>query len=221
MKEIKLSAIVQSACAASFKEMVRWGGRCCLVLLAALALQACSDDEEDTPSWKETNANYFNELYSSARQRISSGDTQWKVIKSYVKDQSSQGIPSDYIVVHVIEEGSGTKVPLTTDTVRVDYQGRLIPTATNTEGEVFDQSWSGEYDLITNMPAKFAVNAVVDGFATALQKMHVGDRWMVYIPQELGYRGENNTSIPAYSTLVFDITLRAIYKPGTPVPAWK
>ena len=195
-----------------------------MMLLAVFAFQACSNDdneEEEFPNWKETNATYFSQLYNTTLQKISGGDTTWKIFKSYAKDQGTQGAATEHIIVHVLEQAETTESPLLSDTVRVDYQGRLLPSTSYSKGIVFDQSWAGDYNIETNIPTKFAVNAVVDGFATALQKMHVGDRWLVYIPQELGYRGENTSTIPAYSTLVFDITLRAFYKPGKPVPAWK
>ena len=42
----------------------------------------------------------------------------------------------------------------------------------------------------------------------ALKLMHEGDKWIFYIPQELGYgeRG-NGRQIPPFSTLVFELEL--------------
>jgi FKBP-type peptidyl-prolyl cis-trans isomerase len=40
--------------------------------------------------------------------------------------------------------------------------------------------------------------------------MHVGDHWIVYIPQEVGYGSRGNGSIPGYSTLIFEMELVAI-----------
>ena len=54
---------------------------------------------------------------------------------------------------------------------------------------------------------KFAVGSVVDGFSTALQHMRKGDKWRVYIPYELGYGTSDASTIPGYSTLIFDITM--------------
>ena len=71
------------------------------------------------------------------------------------------------------------------------------------------------------MPSKLAVDALVNGFSTALMKMKEGDRWEIYIPQNLAYGSVKKTGIPAYSTLVFDLTLRACYSRGVVVPAWK
>ena len=126
----------------------------------------------------------------------------------------------DYIYVEVLNEGDGTISPIYTDTVRVHYQGRLLPSASYANGYVFDQSWTGEYDVTTNVPSKIAVSGVVDGFTTALQHMRKGDRWKVYIPYQLGYGESANSSIPGYSTLVFDITLNNFWHVGETVPGF-
>lgn len=44
----------------------------------------------------------------------------------------------------------------------------------------------------------------------SLQAMHVGDRWEIYVPAELGYGKYSQPGIPGGSTLVFDIELLAI-----------
>ena len=43
-----------------------------------------------------------------------------------------------------------------------------------------------------------------------MQQMHIGDRWEVYIPAELGYGKFSQPGIPGGSTLIFDIELLAI-----------
>ena len=65
--------------------------------------------------------------------------------------------------------------------------------------------------LSTMKPRTFAVSGVVKGFATALQNMHIGDRWQVYIPHQLAY-GSSDTPGAAYSTLIFDITLVGYFR---------
>ncbi|MBO4730956.1 MAG: FKBP-type peptidyl-prolyl cis-trans isomerase, partial [Bacteroidaceae bacterium] len=54
----------------------------------------------------------------------------------------------------------------------------------------------------------------------AVQHMHIGDKWRIYIPQELGYKDANRTDVPAYSTLVFDVELVQYARAGTNLPAW-
>jgi FKBP-type peptidyl-prolyl cis-trans isomerase FklB len=42
--------------------------------------------------------------------------------------------------------------------------------------------------------------------------MPVGSKWELYIPQELGYGGRATGSIPAFSTLIFDVEVLGIEK---------
>ena len=95
--------------------------------------------------------------------------------------------------------------------MKVSYRGSLIQTTDKdgnvNAGYVFDKNFEGTYNKQTAMLSTFAVNNVVDGFATALMHMHVGDHWVVYIPYQLGYGSTGNGSIPAYSMLRFELVL--------------
>ena len=210
-----------------FREVARGLCKCFLALLAfcSLFLVSCkeSDDSvEEFANWQETNEAYVNNLYSRAVKTGEPVKGSLTAIKkwSYNADDKQHNNPSDYIYVEVLSKGDGTVSPIFTDSVRVHYQGRLLPSASYTNGYVFDQSWTGEYDTQTNVPVKFAVGSVVDGFTTALQHMHKGDRWKVYIPYQLGYGESANSSIPGYSTLVFDITLNNFWHVGETVPGF-
>jgi FKBP-type peptidyl-prolyl cis-trans isomerase FklB len=60
------------------------------------------------------------------------------------------------------------------------------------------------------------VSNTVDGFTTVLQQMHIGDRWLVYIPAEMGY-GESdvNAILKGGSTLIFEIQLVSYCRAGS------
>ena len=196
-----------------------------LYLLALLApvglLSSCSEsdnEEEEFPNWKKTNEQYFNNLYAMAKSSADMGDKSWKVIRQWSLEESTAKDPYDYIVVNVLENGTGSGCPLYTDSVKVHYEGRLLPSTSYPDGYVFDKSFTGEFNPATALPAKFAVSGMIDGFTTALQYMHIGDRWKVYIPYQLGYGSSASGSIPAYSTLVFDVTLVSYYRAGVEVP---
>lgn len=95
----------------------------------------------------------------------------------------------------ILTEGTG-KQPKATDTVRCHYEGSLI------NGSVFDSSYKrGE-------PAEFGLNQVIPGWTEGVQLMKEGAKYRFYIPYLLGY-GENGagSSIPPYSTLIFDVEL--------------
>ena len=44
--------------------------------------------------------------------------------------------------------------------------------------------------------------------------MHKGDHWTIYIPYQLGYGSSKTGSVPAYSTLIFDLRLVGIAHVG-------
>lgn len=95
----------------------------------------------------------------------------------------------------ILTEGTG-KQPKATDTVRCHYEGSLI------NGSVFDSSYNrGE-------PAEFGLSQVIPGWTEGVQLMKEGAKYRFYIPYLLGY-GENGagSSIPPYSTLIFDVEL--------------
>ncbi len=97
----------------------------------------------------------------------------------------------------VINAGDGAQ-PTRESTVRTHYHGTLI------DGTVFDSSYErGE-------PAEFPVSGVIAGWTEALQLMNCGSKWRLYVPSELAYAGQAVGSIPAHSTLVFDVELLEI-----------
>ena len=178
------------------------------VALLSLCMFSCSEEdsnEGEFDNWKERNETYFNNLYNKAK---GSTTGTWRTYHTWTKEASAATSPDDYIVVEVLKEGTGTESPLYSDEVKIHYRGNLMPSTNFPQGFQFDSSWYGEYNLEAMVPSTSLVSGFVNGFATAIQKMHVGDRWRVYIPYALGYKNStSNSSIPAYSTLVFDVTL--------------
>jgi FKBP-type peptidyl-prolyl cis-trans isomerase FklB len=100
----------------------------------------------------------------------------------------------------VVKSGTGPR-PRVTDTVSVVYRGTFI------NGEEFDSSGG--------KPFKIAVANVIEGWKEALQLMGVGSKWQLFVPAELAY-GEQGfpPAIGPNATLIFDIELLAIEKPG-------
>ena len=142
---------------------------------------------------------------------------------TYSKNATISGAAStDYVYVEVLESGSGEPA-LFTDTVRVAYRGRLIPSPSYTDGYVFDQTFLGDFDWSTAGTTKFSPGetGLRDGFSTALQNMHVGDHWRVHFSYTLGYGTTTYSSIPAYSDLIFDIALLDYWHPGEHRPSFK
>ena len=73
------------------------------------------------------------------------------------------------------------------------------------DGREFDSSYK------RNEPATFPVKGVIKGWTEALQLMHVGDKWELYIPSDLAYgASQRGELIQPNSTLIFEIELLGI-----------
>ncbi|CBV44162.2 FKBP-type peptidyl-prolyl cis-trans isomerase [Halomonas elongata] len=93
-----------------------------------------------------------------------------------------------------LESGDGA-TPSAEDTVKVNYEGKLI------DGTVFDSSYErGE-------PVSFRVGQVIDGWQEALQLMSVGDTWEIAIPSDLAYGAQGQGPIGPNETLIFKVEL--------------
>ena len=103
-------------------------------------------------------------------------------------------VTSSGLQYEVIEEGDGP-TPTAQDSVTVHYTGKLI------DGTVFDSS------VDRGEPGDFPVTQVIPGFAEGLKMMNKGSKYVLYIPASLGYGNNEAGSIPAGSTLVFEVEM--------------
>ena len=178
---------------------------------------SCSEDDSTTDefaNWQERNDATTDQWAASGMRKI----------RVFTQDDTATGKSSDYIYVQVLEAGDGTESPLYTDTVRVAYRGRLIPTTNYADGFVFDETYLGDFSWHTAGMSTMAISgstSLVSGFATALMNMHKGDRWLVCIPYQLGYNAASQGSVTAYSDLIFDIALLDYWHPGDTRPAFR
>lgn len=185
--------------------------------IAALTagLSSCSESDGEAPEfddWQAKNEAYFDQKYNEVKSIIAGGSTEWKIFRSWSLEESVATHSYDNILVDVLQSGNGSGCPLYTDSVKVHYCGRLLPSRSYVDGYMFDKSWNGtELNDSTDIPSKFGVAGLVPGFSTALMQMHIGDVWRVYIPHQLAY-GSQSTPGAAYSTLIFDIKLVAYYR---------
>lgn len=97
----------------------------------------------------------------------------------------------------VLTASEGAK-PTATDKVTVHYHGTFL------DGSVFDSS------VERGEPATFGLNQVIPGWTEGLQHMTVGSKYKFYIPYDLAYGERGRSSIPGYSTLVFEVELLSI-----------
>lgn len=124
-------------------------------------------------------------------------------LEKNAKEEGVVTLPSG-LQYKVVQSGpAGGVSPDRNDLVKVDYEGKLI------DDTVFDSSFA------RGAPAIFTAEEVVKGWTEALQKMHVGDEWILYVPPELGYGERASPKIPANSVLIFRLKLLDVAKaPG-------
>ncbi len=189
-----------------------------------LTFSACSEEEAETSEWENWTAR--NEtFFATLDDSLSNNDYQWQRFLSYSLSPATSHGADKYIYVKKIKQSNETESPCFSDSVRVIYQGRLIPSVTYPEGKVFDATVYGKFDGATGYTVKQLVSSTVDGYATALQHMHRGDHWRVYIPSELGYGPNDNVSngvitMPGGSVLIFDLILVDFSHAGEEMPVW-
>lgn len=183
---------------------------------------SCEETAEidEYANWKVRNAEFIDSIAAIAK---ANADGRWLRILSFkLNDTDINGNPvehdnEDYIYCRIETEGTGSSSPVFSDTVLVNYRGRLIPTLSYPEGKVFDQSYKGTLNPATAVPSEFNVGGVIVGWSTALQHMSIGDIWRVYIPAPLAYSSSKQTEIPAYSALIFDMNLVDFSPIDTPI----
>lgn len=120
---------------------------------------------------------------------------EWLVAKS--KEEGVKPLDKG-IYYKVIKKGNANgPSPNRGSVVTAHYVGKTI------NGKTFDSSRGG-------VAPAFRLRELIPGWIIALQQMHVGDKWEIYIPAEQGYGKMNQAGIPGGSTLIFEIELLGI-----------
>ncbi len=119
-------------------------------------------------------------------------------LEKVAQQKGIKTLPSG-IFYKILRKGdSSSPTPRYNSVVSVHYKGSLI------SGKVFDDSYSQRY-----APA-FRLNQVIKGWQIALTQMHIGEKGIIYIPYQMGYGTKACGSIPAFSTLLFEVELLGI-----------
>ncbi len=200
-----------------------------LITSIFLVIAACNETKEfdDHANWESRNLDFMERMADSCDTYRSRGIDvsnatagQMFRLLSYKLDPAKEwSRSSGYVYCRVISKGDGTESPYITDSVRINYRARLIPTTNYPEGEIVDHSYKTDrLDPTVNVPASFQVNGLIDGVVTALQYMHIGDHWILYIPQQMAYGSTSKNQIPKHSALMFEINLTQYARTGQALP---
>ena len=106
---------------------------------------------------------------------------------------------ADGLQIQDLTVGTGQEVK-SGDTVTVNYLGTL------TDGVKFDSS----YDRNQPFSTQIGVGQVIKGWDEGIVGMKVGGKRKLIIPTTLGYGNQAAGSIPANSTLVFEVELLSV-----------
>lgn len=130
-----------------------------------------------------------------AKQEYIDKNRQWLADKA--KEEGVYSIDKG-VYYRVIKQGNQkSPTPNRNSVVTAQYVGKTI------NGKTFDSSRGG-------VAPAFRLRELIPGWIIALQKMHIGDKWELYIPAEQGYGMRSIPGIPGGSTLIFEIELIGI-----------
>ncbi len=157
-----------------------------LMLFCVFMITSCKDDEdtlEVDEVWKAQNEEAFQ------AQMLVPGFEQ-------LSSQSNAG----FILYKVLKTGESKEPIYYTSKVELYYKASFI------DGTVFqDKSYEAGAPYITEK----GVFEFIVGFSTALQNMHPGDCWEIWIPQQLGYGSagdkRGDVIIKPYTTLIYEV----------------
>ena len=207
---------------------------CPLLILASCRSSVEVDDTRH--DWQARNAQWFAEKYDSAQVAIAAAKAaypagndwqqhcDWRILRTLLKSPDAVGATTDNVVCKIVRRGDGDISSAYTDSVRLYYRAWLMDDNypdRKTDLTIFSQSYYGDFDEKTAAPVAMATSSVVEGFMTALQYMVKGDDWLIYIPQELGYKETESDAVPAYSTLLYRVRIERVHKSGTGLPGWR
>ena len=105
----------------------------------------------------------------------------WLEAKS--KEEGIKALPKG-IYYKVLAEGDASSAqPTVRSIITAHYTGKTI------DGKQFDSSRGG-------VPLACRLCDLIEGWIIAMQQMHIGDKWELYIPAEMGYGKFSQPGIP-------------------------
>ena len=130
-----------------------------------------------------------------AKREYIQANKDW--LEAKAQEDGVKALPKG-IYYKVLAEGNAQSgKPSVRSIVTAHYTGKTI------NGKTFDSSRGG-------VPLPCRLCDLIEGWIIAMQQMHIGDKWEVYIPAEMGYGKFSQPGIPGGSTLIFEIELLGI-----------
>lgn len=130
-----------------------------------------------------------------AKREYIEANKKW--LEEKAKEEGVMALPKGLYFKILSEGNKQSAQPTSRSIITAHYTGKTI------NGKQFDSSRGG-------VPLACRLCDLIEGWIIAMQHMHIGDKWEVYIPAEMGYGKFSQPGIPGGSTLIFEIELLGI-----------
>ena len=155
----------------------------------------CKRELNEQREQSQTRLNSAESRVKKSKAQYIQANKDWLEAKS--KEEGVKALPKG-IYYKVLAEGDASSAhPTVRSIITAHYTGKTI------DGKQFDSSRGG-------VPLACRLCDLIEGWIIAMQQMHIGDKWELYIPAEMGYGKFSQPGIPGGSTLIFEIELLGI-----------
>lgn len=198
-----------------------------LFLFLSVGFAACDEVEEvgEYDNWEPRNTAFIDSIHALAASRLLPLNAAQGEADKFepgeifgLETTASTTAGKQYVYCKKIVKNTAGAVPVYTNTVETHYYGTLI--TGDTFGGTFEgyaATDCGVLDPETKAPTAFDSPTAYSvsgaywgtGWVSALQYMHVGERWMLYIPYQSGY-GTGTSSLLENSAFTYDLQLESI-----------
>lgn len=198
-----------------------------LFLFLSVSFAACDEVEEvgEYDNWEPRNTAFIDSIHALAADRLLPLNAAQEEADKFepgemfgLETTASTTAGKQYVYCKKIVKNTAGAVPVYTNTVETHYYGTLI--TGDTFGGTFEgyaATDRGVLDPETKAPTAFDSPTAYSvsgaywgtGWVSALQYMHVGERWMLYIPYQSGY-GTGTSSLLENSAFTYDLQLESI-----------
>lgn len=198
-----------------------------LFLFLSVGFAACDEVEEvgEYDNWEPRNTAFIDSIHALAADRLLPLNAAQEEADKFepgeifgLETTASTTAGKQYVYCKKIVKNTAGAVPVYTNTVEAHYYGTLI-TGDSFQGtfEGYGATDRGVLDPETKAPTAFDSPTAYSvsgaywgtGWVSALQYMHVGERWMLYIPYQSGY-GTGTSSLLENSAFTYDLQLESI-----------
>jgi FKBP-type peptidyl-prolyl cis-trans isomerase FklB len=143
----------------------------------------------------------YQKMQGSANKNIDAEKAKGAAFLEANKKRSGVITTASGLQYEVLKRGDSTSAtPKTNETFVAHYAGTLI------DGTEVDNSYK------RGQPLKLPVTQVIPGWTEALQLMHIGDKFKIYLPSDIGYGDRGSGRVPGGATLIFEMELLGIEK---------